>query len=362
MGRLIRSRSIYEDSEKGSNYSDDDVIDIQFSGSCPSVSVILPLLHSVDVGDLYHRCGQEIRTATLSRGHLGFLFEEVCIQKKSVAAGSVDVANSQQSNTRSVSASCHRLILCVSSPSLSVLSVGTCMQRLDIIALVGRLEVDPVIPVSLEIRSQQSGDGMFQQHARDSFPVVPSISSFKARQADEDEDEHIAEVLLSNLKDLQVDSRKSLRGSDPQVTMLDEAERCRAVIRLHIPEVWCDLCTSELSTFLRMLKATQPSKKQAVAEASIRSNLMDEAKVALNGIAIGVDQATISIHDSCNGLDNHRPQSEKYSFGLVVDGLKAHAVLGDKGLRQARLISHDFCLYYSKSYAFFQCELFLIRE
>lgn len=351
MGRLKRPNSTV--SQTGGKMcvkedGDDDGADLQFTGSCPSISVTLPLHFPVEVSDLYRRCGQELRAMPLSRAHLGFNFDEVLIELKT---RSDDTAKEEDKNQlRKPSpvsiVSCHQMVVFVSSPAVSVLSVGTCMQRLDVLALSGRLEVDPVIPVALEFRSQGSGVGSLKQHAREAFPSAPSISSFKARQADEDEDEHIAEVLLSNLKDLEVDSRKGLRGSDPQIVMLDRAERCSAVVQVHIPEIWCDLRACELATVLRMLQAAQPTKRKPLEEAGDAVNHPGEGENLLIGIAVNLDQATFSIHDKLPELDKRNfPQPDQFTFCLAFDGLKAHAILCGQHLQQARLLSHDFCLY-----------------
>jgi autophagy-related protein 2 len=223
----------------------------------------------------------------------------------------------------------------------------TQMLRKDICVASGRTEVNPITPISLSFKrgfyiSREVNPG------RESFPIVPAISSFKARQEDDDENDRTNNPTFSNYSENTASSRKDLRGNDPQITMLANSEKTNVIVSTHIPEIILDLTANELETFLLMVKRIQKSPPQKVENVPRRPpvKVTDPDKLS---VALNLDKVTLSIRDDQKTFEAYegKCKSKIYSFLLAMDGIKSHIFLFGSEPRHFRLLNQDLCLYSS---------------
>lgn len=341
------------ESTKLNSIQNDDLDDkaskqISFCCHCPSVTFSIPLLKEVTTGPLFDRCGEVLENARITGASVGVLIDNTSFEWTETKNDEIDSNELESSGNFS----CHHLLFFAKSPIGDKITVDTKMQRTDICVARGRMEVNPYIPISIDFRKNSPGrkEG---NHGRHSFPLVPAISSFKARQEDEDEELKIDRLLFSKLQDVDADSRKELRGSDPQIAMVADAEMCNSVVVLNIPEILSDLTKTEIETFLMMLDAARPTPEAFDSSNTSRSTDValpiseEEAEAKSLCISISIDQITLSLKEDLyiEGLFGKR---EQFSCLAALDTFKAHILLGNSGLKHLRLLAHEPCLYAGK--------------
>ena len=321
----------------------------KFRCSCPFINFLIPLptiLSSGDIQPIFDRCGQVANGVPIRRSCLGIHIEQIEIEwqdEYEVIDG--DTFPSEAGGTLS----CHHFFVFASAPVGDRVSMldSQQMQQTDIFLATGRLEIDPITPISVQFKRNFPGlDG--ENVGKDSFPIVPSLSTFKARQEDEDEDMKIDKLLFSKLQDVDADSRKELRGSDPQLQMMTEAEKCDSVIILNIPEIIVDLTKTEIETLamvLNSLALSEVSKEQdpSAISASKADAPQHDPEAQSIGISTNISQISISIRESSD--DDNLTKDKLLSFLLAIDELRMHVIHDGGGLKQARFLALEPCLY-----------------
>ncbi len=295
---------------------------------CPSICLYVPLVEQIYMAPLYTRCGETLSGAAIRDSSIGAIFENVGFDFK------LQQSKNSLPGTESVSGNfwCLNMGLFVISPT-SRSGYETRMLRKDIFIASGRKEVNPNIPISFGLRkgfpvSREENPG------RESFPIVPAISSFKARQEDDDENS-------SN-------SRNDLRGADPQITMLANSERSSIIFAISIPEIILDLTTKELEVFRRTLESFQKIQPRKDEKVPARSRTNDNSSDKLS-VAINLDKASISVRGDQEIFESNgvAQRSKIYSFLLAMDKIKSHLFFDGSDMKHFRLFSHDICLYSS---------------
>ena len=318
---------------------------IKLYGSCPSVMVAVPLLRRVDTDDLHRRCGEVLNNEPVKDSTLGVLFEEISIEYN--LSGEKEDNATQASEARLM---CQNFLCFACSPIGSRTTADTKMQRTDFVVASARMEVDPYIPLSICMVFNAS-ESQERNHGKESFPIVPTISSFKARQEDEDEELKIDRVLFSKLHEVEADSRKELRGTDPQGTMLTNAEKCSVVATVWIPELTLDLTKNELDILLQMLKASMPEQPKDVAVQKGTSGATDNGGDPLC-FSFNCDKISFFLHNDSSSVEQSEDpslrSSEHDSCILVMDQFKAHTVVIQSKPQHLRLLCHEPCLYEGK--------------
>lgn len=318
---------------------------IKFSGSCPSVMVAVPLLRHVDTDDLHRRCGEVLNDEPVKDSAVGVIFEEISIEYDFSGEKAANVADASEARLL-----CQNFLFFARSPIGSRTTADTKMQRTDFVIASARMEVDPYIPLSICVVFNAS-ESQERNHGRESFPIVPTISSFKARQEDEDEELKIDRVLFSKLDEVEADSRKELRGTDPQGTMLSNAERCSVVTTVWVPELTVDLTKNELEILLQMVKAATPEQPKDVVVRKGTSGVTDNGSGSLC-FAFNCDKFSFFLHNDLSSVeqsvDPSLHSSEHDSCILVMDQFKAHTVIIQSKPQHLRLLCHDPCLYEGK--------------
>jgi hypothetical protein len=268
---------------------------------------------------------------------LGIFFDQVTLE-----------LNSGDSLEESTSLSCHHALVFASSPC-GKHNLERKMQHFDIIVMSGLTDVHPVIPVSVKLyrNKKEGGDGVHNYGAA-CFPVVPSLSSFKARQEDEDEDNRIDRVLSSKLHDLGMGLRKGLRADDPQSAMISEASESDIVLEVHIPEIIGDLASNELVALSEMLEYL----RENIVPASNTSRCSTEPPASTHrvGLSFNCNSVSLALHGSLPQptIDVDGCNSMSFSYVIKLDRLKTHTLLEDTGLRHVRVLAHELDFFESK--------------
>jgi hypothetical protein len=305
---------------------------VKFLAFCDSISVNIPLPREKDWGSLYNRCGYDAAGSMTTRSSLGIFFDQVTLELKG-----------EDSVEESASLSCHHALVFASSPC-GKHNLDRKLLHFDIIAMSGLTDVHPVIPVSVKLyrNNKDGGDGV-------NFPIVPTISSFKARQEDEDEDNRIDRVLSSKLNDdLPMGVRKGLRADDPQSAMILEASESEIDLVIRIPEIIGDLSSNELVALSEMLESLR--ENLVPASNTSRSSTEPPASTQRVGVSLNCDYLSLAVHgslpepttdlDGCNSLS--------FSYMIKLDRLKTHVLLENTGLRHVRVLAHELDFFESK--------------
>jgi hypothetical protein len=290
--------------------------------SCPEMTLSVPVHVGRTYMDLYHRRGylqdKWVARSSLCLTLTGLTFE---------VGSEVDAP--------AVALAIHNAILYVLSPCHN--SEGAA-HRFDVFSFSGRTEVDPIIAVSLALwnigtrpSTNQSIDDNGSK-ATELFPKVPAISSFKARQEDEDDDKRVDQALSSNAKEFDLDSKRSkLRVADPQPSMLSAAAASSLVLEIRIPEIIADVSIEELYILYSVgtkLTAQGTSKPPA------------SDTVALHCISVVVICDALLLEISQNVPDDN----VKKSLVIRLEKLHAHVLLHGPRVGQVRFLAHDFGL------------------
>jgi hypothetical protein len=310
---------------------------VKFLAFCNSISVNVPLPREKDWGSLYNRCGYDAAGSTTTKSSLGIFFDQVTLE-----------LNGEDSLEESTSLSCHHALVFASSP-YGKNNLERKLQHFDIIAMSGLTDVHPVIPVSVKLygNKREGGEGV-NNHGEACFPVVPSLSSFKARQEDEDEDNRIDRVLSSKLHDLGMGVRKGLRADDPQSAMISEASESNTVLDIHIPEIIGDLSSNELAALSEMLECL----RENLVPASNTSRCSTEPPASTHrvGLSLNCNSVSLAVHGSLPepATDFDGCNSTSFSYMIKLDRLKTHTLLEKTGLRHIRMLAHELDLFESK--------------
>jgi hypothetical protein len=208
------------------------------------------------------------------------------------------------------------------------------MQRADIMASSGHA------PLSITHRSAQS-PGVDES----TFPLVPPLSSFKARQEDEDSDNE--DSFCGEFGSLD-QARTRVRASDPQETMLEETDACSSIIDVYLPELVGDLTRDEASSLLHMVvvelsSISERTDREERPEATPRSTKGLDTESKATSISLSVDQVILTAHQQ---IEKENEEQQWYSHEFMIEGLKAHAVLFDLSHpNSARVMAHELNLY-----------------
>lgn len=229
-------------------------------------------------------------------------------------------------------------------------------QRLDVLALAGRSEVSPVIPISVKIWNKNQNRGSIGEVL---FPRVPAISSFKARQEDEDEDTRVDRVLCSSLGDVDVSTRKQLRAADSQIEMIAKASSSDLVVAVNIPEIIIDVTTEEAILLHEIISAIsssqnfQPSSKTMATKSKEQTHAVSTTL----SVAVACSDLTMCLHEPVVSDSEDNPRS----FMVKIATFQVHVCVSGGRLHHTRMLCHDFHFCMSKSTACFLCsELFSV--
>lgn len=318
---------------------------MELSCACPSLTLTVPLLRRVSTGPMFSRFREVISNASVTEGSIGISFENNVIELMSQPDQGLEPGQSHLSG----GFSCHQILAFALCPEGDVIAFGSRMLRKDILGASGRVEVNPFIPISFNF-ARVLPNGKETNPGRDSFPIVPAISSFKARQEDDDDDDernNVAPDTDPRLKKAQADfdSRRDLRGSDPQVSMLADAERSTVVATIHIPEIVMDVSGDELRVFAQMVDAAKPPPAALATDVRRKPSSSHKPTTDVTSIAVVCESISLSVCEGdSNGCDA-QISGQVLQCVLAMDQVRCHTLLQGPTMRHFRVMSHNPCLY-----------------
>jgi hypothetical protein len=178
-----------------------------------------------------------------------------------------------------------------------------------------------------------------------SFPVVPPLSTFKARQEDEDSDNE--DAFYREFSCISEEANTStMRASDPQDTMLQEASQCSSAIDIYFPELVGDLTREEAVSLsnvllieLSIIESGIEQKDQNEISFDESPELVETSHSKTSSVTICIDQVTLAVHQELDEVDD---VLRWYSHEMMVEGFKAHAVLLPRSrLKTLRVLAHE---------------------
>lgn len=291
---------------------------------CTSISIYLPMQEQIATPTLFEQSGEILISGIAEEQSIGLLFDNFKFQAN-------DKPLQSKEATCSGGLTFQAIALFVVYPT-SELGCQNQMFRKDVFVVNGRIGVNPSIPISINfIKTVPGVDG--ENFGRRSFPVVPAISSFKARQEDDDDDD---------IKDFREDSR----GVNPEVEMLKNSEKSTFVITINVPELISYLTATELKNLLVMFKSSNHHSSSTTSKPTIQNSSSGMIAVAAN---LNLDKFTVVICDNQNATcSSEMPgQTQCVSFIVAIDGIKSHSVIIGTDVKHFRIFCYDFCLYSS---------------
>lgn len=331
LGETLRSLSI---KEKPTNLEDAGMVIVEseltprestVAVTVPSIEIHVPLApcESGKWNAMFERCGYCVKNhlPIVLTPSLGLLFSQLSVEYSKCETREEAIFN------------CSSIIAFASAPRETTSVFDTISERFDFLALSSHDEVDPCIPIALTVTKclGDSSDGPAVQ----AFPKVLPISSFKAREEDDDDDTRIDGVL--NPPDLKVNSRKETRGADPQSVMLPQVATSDVIICCRIPEIIGDICVPELLVLKGMIAAIEPGGEST--EASRTDEQKRDPFVKRISVALECTFMSMSLH---SGIDDFM---DSFSVILVADRFKAHSLLDGSFVKQSRILIHEIDLY-----------------
>jgi hypothetical protein len=250
--------------------------------------------------------------------------------------GSLDIETS--ANGRSEEGqllSCRRAVLFVTFPQKDTFGRMLHTDRVDIAGLSGQA------PISLR-RLISSPTETAKSAGSRNFPIAPSISSFKARQEDDDE-----ELGAPQVDGVNEGISSVLKPPDPQTTMLRATANCQEAIEVSIPALSLDLTRAELDALVAIFTAVFPRNQEnrptngpIVQEESGRTN--NRALLLL------MDQVHVSLHSAVHPSTS-RDEELLTTFSFIGDRWKTFALFLDSNRKCYRFMAHEFDVYFGKS-------------
>ena len=316
----------------------------------PSIEAMVPLESSQDHDLLFRRCGYELGGARLS-------------QESFVGIALEDVVLSDESDGHKLA--CQRALVFAVAPQSVPASRMVEMMRVDVLALSGLqpiyithrslAETKPVPPSNTTANSTTgslstnaprttsatANSTMLRSSvlspSQSFFPKFPAVSTFKARQEDDDYHDEFSEEIVNALK-LQ----------NPQSSMVRLADECTELLEVHIPDVTIDMTKSELEAFLAMVKGAASKLSSSSSSSSSPSSTtttstvdMDNTVPASKAISVKLDQITLCFHQETS-------VSDPASFKLIGSRWELCAVMHSGSFGCIRTAAHSMDLYYAQ--------------
>jgi hypothetical protein len=325
---------------------DSKLQNLSFECSCPSITIGIPLVREVSTSPIFERHGEILCNVATTGPSFGILLHNTAVEWSTQPASDDD-----ETLEESGMFVANHMLFFVQSPIGDKIVVDTNMQRTDIFVANGQVEVNPCIPISVVFKRNIT-ESQKAQNGRNAFPLVPVISSFKARQEDDDEDTKIDKLLFSKLDDINAASRKELRGSDPQFSMVADSEKADFIVVVNIPEVAADFTKTELETLLSIADATTPASTSPRTYVDAQTQIVKEGPIQTNCFALNISKITLSLKED---LPKSSYGQLKNTFACVfaVDTFKAHLLKKGSATKHLRILAHEPCLYEGKLLSLF---------
>ncbi|KAL3915698.1 MAG: hypothetical protein SGILL_005523, partial [Bacillariaceae sp.] len=319
--------------------------EMSFSCSCPSITFSLPLLRRVATSELFQRSWEVVPDAEVTESSICVLFENISFELMTKRALRPEPGESSLAGDVSF----HHFLVFVLAPESDSIAFGVRMQRKDIVVMSACTEVNPIIPISVAF-AEVVPNGKDSNPGRETFPIVPGIASFKARQEDDDDDDENDShdgVSVPAQNAAGAESSNQLRAVDPQISMLADAEKSSSVVTIRIPDIVSELTNAEIRVFLAMLDAVKPpAKKVKEREDSLHHSQNHQTQSSkMTSLSILCESATFVIHEGMPKKDT----MSLFSCIFAADQTKLHLLMNGSNMQHCRVLCHDPALYSSIS-------------
>ena len=258
---------------------------------------------------LFERCGYMIEEDSPSKSaSVGISLEDVALTTLSSATGGIG------DSVTGRKVSCLRAAVFVSAP---VTRGSSFTHRMDVLALAGQ------IPLSVK-HSRSSPYASSATEGEAVFPKVPAMSSFKAREDDDDMDDSDRYEIMD-----------SLRSPDPQPTLLEAASQCHEAIEVHIPDLTLDLAKAEVVSLTKIIRGCMAGPSSDISGGASDAPNRLEPKSKLLAVAVNVDQVTACAH--CD--------RDSFSFKVIGRDWKVFTAFQGPKVSCLRAMTHEIDLY-----------------
>lgn len=323
---LRDSDSIQFEGDTETTKKDQENFSARISFFCPSIHFELPISKEENWENVFERSSYLIVSPGANTTYFGVDIENILI----------DVNRKENMSDEDLSLCFDNALVFVSFPSRGR-DIDHASRRFDILSLAGRAEIQPTIPVNVKLwqdcsKMSDAGEHSSPSRGEVEFPKVTPISSFKARQDDEDDDARIDRVLCSKLDGVDPSTRRQLRQVGTQQRMIENAAKSTTVIVLSIPELVGDVTSTELSRILLMIRTVSKPKS------SVTNSTQGKKKKTVHfaSLLVNITSTTLAVHD-----DPNDSECTTRSFVIKGQGLKIHGVLCGNNLIQGRVLLQD---------------------
>jgi len=332
---------------------------IHLSLSCESIAFIVPcpkcaqfLSKDSTPNPLFRRCSYKDQEAQANEFiGLGFELDNIsCDFSRKLSCA--DVSNNGTEESKVV-IKCSRALLFAKSTQLersrkSRKFASYVSRRMDLMVLSGDNDEESVssIVVSFLHVVQQGmlceGDKQFKKSG--SFPIVLPLSAMKSHQeSDESDSDELENLYAEAINSMEYQSAKldahRIKASDPQYVLSCEANEAQKELVVNIPNIFFDTTTCEREELTIILSCYE--KKPSDTQCDRDDDLSDEQhKTKMLGLALNVGQISFMLH----GTDSNESLSH-YSYSFIIDKMQLHTLITHEGVRNIRVLSHDFTLY-----------------
>ena len=305
-----KNSKIASDVQKTSRKKDDSfLLSIRF----PEIIFIIPF-------DESKTKSQEIHSVFSRAGHI--LHNAIHQPALCIAFLNSSVDHGNSSGFTILSETC---TLYISVPS------GVLENEFSTVLEILSLSSDPTISkesiLKVNFHEKYKNVGFGEDKIKSSFPIVPLLSSVKARQ-EENSGDH------------------AIRGDNPQISMMNDAERCNFYLNIQVPYLVIDVHSMEQKVMTKILSSIEPIQFDEHDKPDSSSTAKESKKQNQLSIGFNCEQLSMSYHhkETINNLGN-----KEFTIFTVIDNLKCHAVTGGAGLQNLRCLSQDFTVYEGKS-------------
>ena len=257
---------------------------------------------------LYQRSGYTVDSTMARKPAIGLALDQLLVEG---SLGKMESCDETTITARSA-------IVFATSP-MTKDSFDAMNRRVDICSFCGRTEVEPCIPISLRIISR-TNDEVSSQLVSRIFPKVVDISSFKARQAED----NASDPCLS---------------PNPEDEMFERASSSRSAVFVFIPEFLLDIAADEFRVLQEMANSIASFNHKPNPRDDRTANQISthrEKRSSQQPISILID------FDFIYMLLRGEEENDSFCVSFSAERLKCHLASLSDWLLQFRLILHNF--------------------
>jgi hypothetical protein len=282
-----------------------------FSVWVDAVTVLVPVIGVPDstLHKLFQRCGYKVEDELpRNSAFLGLTLDDAAFATLNGALD--DIADGVMGEK----CSCHRALVFVAAP---VAQGSTVIQRVDVVALAGQIPLSVKHSKRSLLRSSPSiGESI--------FPKVPTMSSFKAREDDDDTHGTDRSEIMN-----------ALRSADPQPSLLRIARDCHETMEFQIPDLTLDLTIAEVHALADVVGGVKvgSSGDESLGLTGAADRRQNSAKSV--AVSVGIGQVTLCAH--C--------ERDSFSFKVIGRDWKLFTAIQGQNVSCVRAMTHEIDLY-----------------